>query len=71
MIEILEQPESQHLRDVRVWLSLRERRCHLDGHLLIANRRFKRRLVGRQQPIDERLLVLLFPSHTREEPCRS
>jgi hypothetical protein len=66
VIEILQQPIAENLRNVGIGFGLREGCGHFDGHLLITDRGLERRLIGRQQPIDERLLMLFFPSHSRE-----
>jgi hypothetical protein len=60
VIEVLEQPEAQDLGDVGIRLILRQRGGDLDGHLLIPDRRFEWRLIGGQQPVDQRLLMLLL-----------
>ena len=66
VIEVLEQAEAIDLRQVRVRLVLRERRRHLDRDLLVADGGLERRLIGGDEPVDQRLLVLLDAPDARE-----
>ena len=66
MVEILEQSEAIGLREVRVRFLLRERSGHFDRDLLIADRRLDERMVGAEQPVDHRCLMMLDPPHLRQ-----
>jgi hypothetical protein len=59
MVEILQQPETECLRQVGVRLGLGHAGGHLDGDLLEANRRLQRGLIGGLALVRQRLLVLL------------
>jgi hypothetical protein len=54
------------LAHVRIRLAEGDVGGDLNGHLLVADSRFQRRLIRRQQPIHERLLVVLGPANVRQ-----
>jgi len=66
MVEVLEQAVPVDLREVLVGLGLRHGRGDLDGDLLVADRGLERRVVGAQEPVDHRRLVLLLAPHLRQ-----
>ncbi len=66
VVEVLEQAVAVDLGQVGVGLGHRDARRDLDRHLLEADRRLERRLVGGVQPVDQRLLVLLDPPDLAE-----
>ena len=70
VVEVFEQPEPIDLRQVRIRLALRDRCRYLDRDLLESDGRLQRRLVGRVQPVDQRLLVLLHPAHESERTLK-
>ena len=65
MVEVLEHAEAIDLGHVGIGLELRDRGGHLDRGLLVRDRGLERRLVGRAQPTDERLLLVLDATDTR------
>jgi hypothetical protein len=66
VVEVLEQSKAIDLCQVGVRLAFRYTSSDLDGHLLEANGCFEGRLIGRIQPIHQRLLRLLDAPHSRQ-----
>ena len=59
MVEIFQHAEAIGLRQIVVRFLLRDGGGDLDRRLLVAERDFQRRMVGAQQPVDHRRLMLL------------
>jgi hypothetical protein len=68
VVEVLEQPEAVGRGVVGVGLGERDGGRDLDGDLLEADGGLEHGLVGRIQPIDQRLLVMVDAAHERQLP---
>ena len=66
VVEVLEQAEAVDLRQVRVGLVLGDAAVTSMATCSKPMRRLERRLVGRVEPVHQRLLVLLDAAHLRE-----
>jgi hypothetical protein len=68
VIEVFEQAEAIYLREVRIGFLLCQRSRELDGDLLITDGRLERRVIGAQQPVDHRRLMVLDATYLGERP---
>jgi hypothetical protein len=66
MVEVLQQPEPVHLGQVGVRLAFGDARRDLDRHLFEADGCFEGGLVGRVEPVHQRLLMLLDAAQPRQ-----
>jgi hypothetical protein len=70
VVEVLEQAEAVDLREVLVGLPLRHRRRHVDRHLLVGDGGLEGRVVGADQPVDQRRLVVLHAPDVGKRPLQ-
>jgi hypothetical protein len=66
VVEVFEEAEVHDLFQIRIGLILCQERGELDGHLFVSDGRLQLALIGRIQPVDHCLLVLLGAPNSRE-----